>query len=190
MRNRAFSVLAKFLGLFLFLCPAFSPAHAAEPGEFVTALAGKKPVEGKTYACFTRAYDPAWFSTHHFQRISAVRLLAVIDSAGDYGFQLRLGLNVRDQPDALSTGADCTPAQTPDKRDKPAICIGGNSRATLLVENKDFVRLSLSTFGQLPEKGAAFAEDDKHFRLARSPLSKCDDQAENAQERTLLDLDR
>jgi hypothetical protein len=185
MRSRFFPVLASLLGLV-----AFSQARAAEPGEFVSVLAGKKPAAGKTYACFTRVFDAGYFSTHHFQRISAVRLLAVIDSAGDYGLQLRLGLNVRDQSDALSTGAECTRAQTPEKSDAPAICVGGSSRATLSIESKNSVRLTLSTFGQLPEKGAGFVEDDKHFRLARAPLAKCDDQAEDAQEKALFDLDR
>jgi hypothetical protein len=36
----------------------------------------------------------------------------------------------------------------------------------------------------------AFAEDDKHFRLTRAPLSQCDDQALDAEEKALLDRDR
>src|SRR5208282_4216599 len=103
-------------------------------------------------------------------------------------FQLRLGLNMRDQAEALAAGVDCTPAQTPARADQPAICGGeGGGRATLSIENKDVVHLTLSTFGQLPEKGTAFVEDDKHFRLNRAPPAKCDDQAENAQEKALLD---
>ncbi len=186
MRNWAFAILACLVGLV-----ACSSAKAAEPGEFVTVLAGRKPIEGKTFACFTRTYDQAYFATHHFQRITAVRLLVAVDSVGGYGFQLRLGLNMRDQPQALAAGADCTPAQLPARLDQPAICGGeGGGHATLTIENKDVVLLSLSTFGQGPAKGAPFVEDDKHFRLVRAPLAKCDDQAENAQEKAFFDRER
>ncbi len=183
MRNKAFPVLVCLSGLV-----AFSSAKAAEPGEFVSVLAGRKPIEGKTFACFTRTYDQAYFSTHHFQRITAVRLLVAVDSASGYGFQLRLGLNLRDQAEALATAADCTRAQTPASTDLPANCGGeGGGHATLSIENKDIVRLSLSTFGQAPAKGEAFVEDDKHFRLARAPLAQCGDQAENPQEKAFFD---
>ncbi len=122
MRNRVSWVLVCLLGL-----AAFSAAKAGQPGEFVSILAGKKPIEGKTYACFARTYDPAYYSTHHFQRVTAVRMLVAIDSVGDYGFQLRLGLNVRDRADALSTGAECTGTQTPARADQPAICAGATA---------------------------------------------------------------
>jgi hypothetical protein len=186
MRNWVFTILACLSGLV-----ALSSAKAAEPGEFVTVLAGRKPVAGKTFACFTRSYDPAWFAIHSFQRISAVRLLVAVNSASDYGFQLRLGLNLRERSDALATGAECTRKQTPLSLDQPAVCGGeGGGHATISIESKDVVRLGLSTFGRLPPKGAAFVEDDENFQLTRAPLAKCADQAENAQEKALFDSDR
>ena len=36
----------------------------------------------------------------------------------------------------------------------------------------------------------AFAEDDRHFRLTRAPLSQFEDQAIDAAEKAVLDRDR
>ena len=41
-----------------------SPAGAAEPSKLVSFLAGERPGEGKTFACFVRNYDGAHLARH------------------------------------------------------------------------------------------------------------------------------
>jgi hypothetical protein len=183
---------------FLAMLPAFA-AQAAQPGAFVTFLAGQKPGQGKTFACFTRNYDAAHLVAPPDQRVTAVRMLATVYSNLDYGYQLRLGLNVRDRQAALESVAECGNGQVRDRLDRAAICAGIGGKVRLAIENRNVVQLSLPLDTNLWAPGPnqksdivqnAFAEDDKHFRLTRAPLSQCDDQALDAEEKALLDRDR
>ena len=182
------------------MSPAFS-AGAAGPGKYVTFLAGKKPGHGKTFACFARTYDEAYLAAHPDQHVTAIRMLVTVYSNMDYGYQLRLGLNVRDRPTRLDSVAECGNGTVPDRFDRAAICAGIGGKVLLAVENRNVVQLSLPLNTDLwapnPNPGqksdivaGAFAAGDKHFRLTRSPLSHCDDQALDADEKALLDRDR
>ena len=188
------SALFCLLGLAL-----IAPAQAAQPTEFVTFLAGKKPGQGKTFACFTRTYDEAHLAAHPQQSVTAVRMLVTVYSNMDYGYQLRLGLNVRDRAERLDSVAECGNGSVRDRLDRAAVCAGIGGKVLLAIENKNVVQLSLPLGTDLwaPGQGQtsdivknAFAEDDKHFRLTRAPLAQCDDQALDDQEKTLLDKDR
>jgi hypothetical protein len=192
---RGLNLLA--LALVLAMMPAFA-VQAAGPGKFVTFLAGKKPGEGKTFACFTRTYDAAHLAAHPDQRVTAVRMLTTVYSNMDYGYQLRLGLNVRDRPAALESVAECGNGQARDRLDRAAICAGIGGKVRLAIENRNVVQLSLpldtDLWAPVPNQKSdvvqnAFAEDDKHFRLTRAPLSQCDDHALDAEEKALLDRD-
>lgn len=194
MRN--YGVL--FLSLVFAVSAAFS-VLAAGPSRFVTFLAGQKPGQGKTFACFIRTYDEAHLAAHPEQHVTAVRMLVTVYSNLDYGYQLRLGLNVRDRPAPLESVAECGNGSTRDRLDRAAICAGIGGKVRLAIENKNAIQLSLPLNTDLwaPRPGeksdivqGAFAEDDKHFRLTRAPLSHCDDQALDAEEKALLDRDR
>jgi hypothetical protein len=192
IRNRTF--VAALVGLTL-----VSSTKAAEPGKFVTFLAGQTPGEGKTFACFRRAYDHAHLSAHPQQNVTAVRMLVTVYSKLDYGYQLRIGLQFRDRAESLSTVAECGNGREQDALPKAAICAGIAGRVLLAIENKNSVQLSLPLATGLWRPGPpqpnntvkdAFAEDDKHFRLYRAPLAQCDGQAIDDQEKALLDRDR
>jgi hypothetical protein len=194
MRNHSLLPLSFVLALL----SAFM-AQAAQPGKFVTFLAGQKPGEGKTFACFTRTYDAVYLAAHPDQRVTAVRMLATVYSNLDYGYQLRLGVNVRDRPASLESVAECGNGKVRDRLDRAAVCAGIGGKVRLAIESRNVVQLSLPLDTDLwaprPNQKSdivqnAFAEDDKHFRLTRAPLSQCDDQALDAEEKALLDRDR
>ena len=176
-----------------------SPAAAAEPSKFVSVLVGKKPGEGKSFACFVRNYDGAHLARHPQQNVTAVRMLATVYSRLDYGYQLRIGLNFRDRAEPLSTVAECGAGKERNSLQKAAICAGMGGDVRLAVENRKSVQLSLPLDTGLWRPGppqpdnpvnGAFAEDDRHFRLTRAPLSQCEDQAIDAAEKAVLDRDR
>ena len=50
-----------------------SRTGATELSKFVSFLAGKRPGEGKTFACFVRKYDGAHLARHPQQNITAIR---------------------------------------------------------------------------------------------------------------------
>ena len=86
-----------------------------------------------------------------------------------------------------------------DSLQKAAICAGVGGDVRLAVENRKSVKLSLPLATGLWRPGppqpdnpinGAFAEDDRHFRLTRAPLSQCEDQAIDAAEKAVLDRDR
>jgi hypothetical protein len=71
--------------------------------------------------------------------------------------------------------------------------------ATGAVEDKTHVQLSLPRDTDLWAQGKGqpaeilkngFAEDDKHFRIARVPLARCEDQALDDDEKVFLDEDK
>jgi hypothetical protein len=188
------SALCWLLGLAL-----VAPAQAATPSKFVTYLAGKKPGAGKTFACFTRSYDQTYLDAHPQQNVTAVHMLVTVYSNMDYGYQLRLGFFIRGRADRLDSVAECGNGKVRDRLDRAAICSGIGGKALLAVENRKAVQLSLPRDTDLwaPRPGQhsdivknAFAEDDKHFRLMRTPLAQCDDQALDDEEKTFLDQDR
>jgi hypothetical protein len=189
-----------FISMVVAMSPVF-PVGAATPGKFVTFLAGQRPTPGKTFACFVRTYDDSHLAAHPAQHVTAIRMLVTVYSNMDYGYQLRLGLNVRDRPTPLNSVAECGNGTVPDQLDRAAICAGIGGKVLLAVENRNVVQLSLPLNTDLwapnanPDRKSdivqgAFAEDDKHFRLLRAPLSQCDDQALDGEEKALLDRDR
>jgi hypothetical protein len=55
-------------------CLAMAPsAQAVEPSQFLTNLMGRKPVAGKTFACYARVYDDAHLASHPTQNIRALQ---------------------------------------------------------------------------------------------------------------------
>jgi hypothetical protein len=190
----SFAVGTVLLGLML-----VSSARAAEPSKFVSFLAGKRPGEGKTFACFVTTYDDAHLSTHPQQNVRAVRMLATVYSNHDYSYQLRIGLNFRDRAESLSTVAECGAGRERDTLRKAAVCAGIGGKVLLAIENKNSVQLSLPLATGLWRPGppqpnnpvnGAFAEDERHFRLTRAPLAQCDDHAIDEAEKAVLDRDR
>ena len=176
-----------------------SRTQAASPNRFVTTLAGRTPGEGKTLACFARDYDAAHLAAHPHQNVASIHALVVVYSNMDYGYQLRIGLHLRDNPEALSTVAECGNGEKRDKLQRAAICAGIGGHVLLAVENRNFVQLSIPRSTGLWHSGPpqpnnlvqnAFGEDDRHIRLRRAPLAQCVDQALDDQEKALLAKDR
>ena len=91
------------------------------------------------------------------------------------------------------------PGKSAIRCQKAAICAGVAGDVRLAIENGKSVQLSLPLATGLWRPGppqpdnpvnGAFAEDDRHFRLTRAPLSQCEDQAIDAAEKAVLDRDR
>ena len=115
------------------------------------------------------------------------------------GYQLPIGLNFRDRAEPLSTLAEYGDGKERNSLQKAAICAGVGGDVRLAIENGKSVKLSLPLATGLWRPGppqpdnpvnGAFAEDDRHFRLTRAPLSQCEDQAIDAAEKAVLDRDR
>jgi hypothetical protein len=161
-------------------------ADAVGAEDFVSRLLGHPPAKGKTYACFTRVYDPAHLASHPQQNVRSMILLVVVDSDNPDSYQLRIGSHFRTLKGMLDTaggavGAHCSVA-----------CDGGAIDVAL--KDKDAVMLSIPEGARLWKPGAddnanvhgAFGPDDKLFRLDRSPAAECAEEGADATEKALL----
>ena len=175
-----------------------SPAVAAAPGEFVTRLMGRVPGEGKTFACFSRVYDEPHLAAHPGQNVRSLRVLAVAYSTLDYGYQLRMGFEFRGRPETLTTVAECGHSGLDRQGARCAGPSPGGSMHLALEADGSFL-MFLPKGAHLWKPGPpnpqdtvddAFGPADKRFRLARTVLSACDDQAIDDEEKALLDRDR
>jgi hypothetical protein len=196
MHFRALVISAILAGL-----TTMSPATAAGPSKFVTHLMGREPGEGKTFACFIRVYDDAHLTAHPEQNVRSMTVLVVAYSVLQYSYQLRMGFHFRGRLESLTTVAECGDSSgARDSLRGGALCAGpGESgKMRLVLEDDRSVLIVLPVGAHLWRPGPpdptntvndAFGPDDKLFRLFRTALLQCDDQAIDDEEKAFLDRD-
>ncbi len=197
MANRFVAISALLVGL-----TSSVPASAAEPSEFITHLMGRVPGQGKTFACFSHVYDDAHLGAHPQQNVRSMRVLIVAYSALQYAYQLRMGFEFRGRPETLTTVAECGPSVSEANSARgSAVCAGpvGGRSMSLSLEGEHSVLMTLPDGAHLWKPGPprpndtvndAFGPNDKLFRLDRTALPLCDDQAIGAEEKAFLDESR
>jgi hypothetical protein len=172
---------------------------AAGVEDFVSRLLGHPPGKGKTYACFTRVYDPAHLASHPQQNVRSMILLVVVDSESPDIYQVRIGSHFRSREGLLDSEGDCGVPDKESDADNPAgshcgvACDGGAIDVAL--KDKDAMLLSIPEGARLWKPGdddtipavrGAFGPDDKLFRLDRSPAAECAEEGADATEKALL----
>jgi hypothetical protein len=172
-----------------------SATGAVGAEEFVARLFGHAPGKGKTYACFTRVYDPAHLASHPQQNVRSMIMLVVMDSDNPDYYQLRIGSHFRTRKGILDTAGDCgVPHDASDAAGAhcSVACDGGAIEVAL--KDKDAVMLSIPEGARLWKPDAddnasvhgAFGPDDKLFRLDRSPAAECAEEGADGAEKALL----
>ena len=179
-------------------CLAMAPsAQAAEPSQFLTDLMGRKPVAGKTFACYAWVYDDAHLASHPGQNVRALQVLVTAYLInGEIFYQLRMGLQLRDHPETFTTTGECGEGSVPDSVRRGAVCAGPGGAMRLSLDGKDSVLMSLPEGAELWPPGPpdpknavkdALGPDDKVFRLDRARLSDCEAQLFDDERKALLD---
>src|ERR1700685_3055193 len=107
MREKAMKRLAIRTLFAVATMATLSGATGAGAEDFVSRLLGRAPSKGKTYACFTRVYDPAHLASHPQQNVRSMILLVVVDSDDPDSYQLRIGSHFRTRKGMLDTAGDC-----------------------------------------------------------------------------------
>jgi hypothetical protein len=173
-------------------------ADAVGAEDFVSRLLGHPPAKGKTYACFTRVYDPAHLASHPQQNVRSMILLVVVDSDNPDSYQLRIGSHFRTLKGMLDTAGDCA---APHDASAAGGAVGAHCSVAcdggaidVALKDKDAVMLSIPEGARLWKPGAddnanvhgAFGPDDKLFRLDRSPAAECAEEGADATEKALL----
>lgn len=169
------SVLAALAGV------AMSGPVLAGPADDV--LFGKDAGDGRTLACFVRHYDKAHLKSHPLQNVTDMLVLVDRPALSDeqVWYTLSIGVNFRNVKDQfqvvggcsamddgktlLGCGVDCDGGQI-DVRPRDA--------SSILVDIPYGARTyNPNDIDGTEPAGAAFAEDDKVFRLDRTDLSQC-----------------
>jgi hypothetical protein len=143
-----------------------------------------------TYACFTRAYDPAHLAEHPQQKVSAMKLLLTAqkypeDNEMNYSF--RLGVKYRSKSGNYDSSGDCGHGKFVDVHSNEAMlgcgvdCDGGGINVALANSDKAVIvkleRVRIWKDKNYDEDAAqdlVAGADDKTFRLDRTSLSDCE----------------
>jgi hypothetical protein len=148
----------------------------------------QKPLNGKLFACFKRAYDPFHLGQHPNQRVRAIRLLISTEMEDDARtYALRIGVNFRNQHAPFETEGSCGTAKADgdDDNSPKAVhcavdCDGGSIDVSLresdavMISIPDGARLWRPGASDTPEQsGPKFGSDDRLFRLSRTDLQDC-----------------
>jgi hypothetical protein len=172
-------------------------AHATAASPFVTRLMGREPGPRKTFACFARDYDEAHRATHPAQNMQSVWVLAVAYASLDNAVQLRMSFRFEGRPETLTSVAECGRVhQSGDS----TLCAGpiGGGHMSLSLQGDHRILMNIPRGAHLWKPGPpspsdtvddAFGSDDRLFRLERTSLSRCLDQA-FPDEKALLERDR
>ncbi len=182
--------------LALLAAPIFA-AHAEEGGDraaFTKRLFAAQSIDHKTYACFARRYDASHLARHPRQKVSAMKLLVVVDKLPEsaelnYGF--RLGVKLRKQPGELETSGDCGHPAAEVAGESLNIhcsvdCDGGGVTVALADDDKSVI-VKLDEIRVYPPDQPATDDDPDHdnslmldggaddrvFRLDRADIEAC-----------------
>ena len=168
---------------------------AAYTQRVFAAVTGKD----KTYACFTRVYDPVHLAAHPKQKVSAMKLLVTSEQSEEDATQqnvsFRLGLTYRTRRGAFDSSGNCGHASiTEETKGQPRIhcsvdCDGGGISFGMTPDNKSAMlyveRVRIWRDGAPDEeesKSLVGGADDKVFRLDRIRLEDCASLVEDRKE--------
>ncbi len=160
---------------------------------------GAPPGKTKTFACFTRIYDPAHLAAHPQQNVKTMMLLAVADPEDADTIDLRIGVTFRTRKGTLETEGSCFTGHVEGEPvDDSGLhcsvaCDGGAFDVALRADGA--VRLGIPEGARLWKPGSddpsgnvhgAFGPDDKVFRLDRAALKECAPLAADEEEKARL----
>ena len=188
------------ISVVLFCLATAASVQAVEPSRFLSDLMGRKPVAGKTFACYARVYDDAHLASHPRQNVRALQVLVTAYLInGESFYQLRMGLQFRNRPETFTTTGECGEGSVPDSVRRGAVCAGPGGPLRLSLDGKDSVLMSLPDGTELWPPGPpdpknavkdALGPDDEVFRLDRARLSECEGQLFDEERKALLDRSR
>jgi hypothetical protein len=159
--------------------------------EFVTRVFGSTvdPAK-KTYACFTRAYDPEHLAEHPQQKVSGMKLLLTAEQdteEHEMNYSFRLGVKYRSKSGNYDSSGDCGHGKFVDVHSNEASfgcgvdCDGGG--INILMTNADksvMVKLERiriwknQNYDEDAAQDLVAGADDKSFRLDRTTLQDCE----------------
>lgn len=171
----------------------------AQDAAFTQRVYAAVPGKDKTYACFTRVYDPAHLAAHPKQKVGAMKLLVTSEQSEEdktwQSFSFRLGLTYRTRRGAFDSSGNCGHASIgDDTKGQPRIhcsvdCDGGGMSFGLTPDNKsamlyvERVRIWRDNAPDEEEsKSLVGGADDKVFRLDRIRLEDCASLVEDRKE--------
>lgn len=186
------AVAALVAGFFMLLRAANAQDAELAPEQqaaFTQRVFAAVPGEKKTYACFTRAYDPAHLAAHPKQKVSAMKLLVTSEYMDDDKLQhvsFRLGLKYRTRSGNFDSSGDCShPNVSADDKGQFRVhcsvdCDGGgisfgmtpdNKSAMLYVEQVRIWRNN--NYDMEASDSLVGGADDRVFRLDRMSAEDC-----------------
>jgi hypothetical protein len=166
---------------------AFSCGVQSAGSDFIARFFGATPGKAKSFACFSRKYDPAHLAMHPNQNVAAMHLLAVLDPESGGAIDARIRVNFRSGKGALETSGSCGSVHDGDSPGEASAvhcavdCDGGAIDVSL--KTNGAVLVGIPEGARLwdpksPDAGDArdkrnFGADDKQFRLDRARLKEC-----------------
>ena len=158
-------------------------------------FAGKLASEGKSYACFVRAYDGAHLAAHPLQKVKSMKVLvtaekdeqpaAPTDSAG-LGYSFRMGVTFTRRPGNFDSSGSCGSPGVAEKDGKVSFSCGvdcdGGGIAMEMRDPKDnksilvrLERIRIWRNNRPEDEGLDLSggADDRVFRLDRAPVEQC-----------------
>jgi hypothetical protein len=159
--------------------------------KFISRLfAGPVSPDKKTYACFTRAYDPEHLAEHPQQKVNAMKLLLTAEKVPedlDINYSFRLGVKYRSKSGNYDSSGDCGHGKLTDEKTNEAMlgcgvdCDGGGINVLLAKDDKAVIvkleRIRIWKDKDYDEDAAealVAGVDDKMFRLDRASLKDCE----------------
>jgi hypothetical protein len=190
MRNARISLFACLALVSAGLATAARAEDVPDKGAFVQRLFAVKSFDQKkTFACFARRYDAAHLAQHPRQKVTAMKLLLVVEKVpaedGSLNYSFRVGTSLRNKRDTFQTPGDCGHAQaTADKDGQLQIecgveCDGGGITLSLAEADKAvMLRLSQIAMWNMKKPNAEpltlqAGTDDGVFRLDRVDAEQC-----------------
>ena len=186
------AVCALVAGFVFLLCAANAENGELDPAQqaaFAQRVFAATPGKDKSYACFTRVYDPAHLAAHPKQKVSAMKLLVTSEYDEENKNQhasFRLGLKYRTRVGNFDSSGDCFHPQIgEDTKGQPRIhcavdCDGGGISFGLTPDNKSamlYVEQVRIWRNNNPDEEASDSlvggADDRVFRLDRIALGDC-----------------
>jgi hypothetical protein len=166
-------------------------AKAPVMDEFVTRVfGGPVSLDKKTYACFTRSYDPEHLAAHPLQKVNAMKLLLTAEKYpedNEMNYSFRLGVKYRNKSGNYDSSGDCGHGKFTDEKISEAMlgcgvdCDGGGINVLLAKDDKAAIikleRIRIWKDRNYDEDAAddlVAGADDKTFRLDRTELKDCE----------------
>jgi len=189
---RTFVASCALVAGFVFALRAANAQDGVDPGldaAFTQRIFVTAPGKDKSYACFTRVYDPAHLAAHPKQKVNAMKLLMTSENDEETKapqLSFRLGLRYRTRSGNFDSSGGCGHAHIgEDTKGQLRIncsvdCDGGGISIGMTPDNKSAMlyveRVRIWRNNQPDEEASdslVGGADDRVFRLDRIALSEC-----------------